>query len=381
VRAGKAALLSLALLGFLSLFGLEVVAPTLPLYVEHFGVPYTTLGAFFSAYSLTWTLLQLYTGHLADRYGRRRFILLGLLVYWLGALGCGLSQSFPQLFAFRLLQGVGLGLFGPAILGLAAGFEAKGTVFAVYRSAQAVGGVVGPILGGYVARWGLSAPFFASAVAAGLAILPALLLAESEARQENETGFLPALRVALGQPDFVRLCLAAFLAEMGYVSLAIVVPLAGQSHGLSLEVIGLVLAVYYVVFTVTQVPLGMLAERVKRQTLVIISALAAGLAFLGLFWATAGWQMGLAMAVLGVSLGAVFVQSTAWAAEMAPAERKSLYMATFDAVIDFSFVVMPLLVGAVAILGVGVPFLLSAGLLCSATGVFVTVQGRMQGRM
>jgi hypothetical protein len=40
------------------------------------------------------------------------------------------------------------------------------------------------------------------------------------------------------------------------------------------------------------------------------------------------------------------------------------------------FVIMPLLVGAVAALGVGVPFLLSAGLLFSATGVFLTMEGQ-----
>jgi hypothetical protein len=42
------------------------------------------------------------------------------------------------------------------------------------------------------------------------------------------------------------------------------------------------------------------------------------------------------------------------------------------------FVIMPLLVGAVAALGVGVPFLLSAGLLFSAAGVFVTVKGKVR---
>jgi hypothetical protein len=55
---------------------------------------------------------------------------------------------------------------------------------------------------------------------------------------------------------------------------------------------------------------------------------------------------------------------------MAPLESKSLYMATFDGVIDFSFVIMPLIVGAVASWRVQLPFLVCALLLLTSAAVF-----------
>jgi hypothetical protein len=72
-------------------------------------------------------------------------------------------------------------------------------------------------------------------------------------------------------------------------------------------------------------------------------------------------------------VGTIFVQATAWAAEMAPVEAKSLYMATFDGIIDLSFVIMPLIVGAVALRGVQLPFLLCGLLLLASAAVFVQI--------
>lgn len=71
------AYLFLALVGFLSTFSLSVVHPVLPLYVESLGVSYEQVGLLFSAYSFTWAALQLYTGYLADKLGRKRVALLG----------------------------------------------------------------------------------------------------------------------------------------------------------------------------------------------------------------------------------------------------------------------------------------------------------------
>jgi MFS family permease len=49
----------------------------------------------------------------------------------------------------------------------------------------------------------------------------------------------------------------------------------------------------------------------------------------------------LALGALGLTLGTIFVQSSVYIAEIAPEGKKSLYMAFFDSIIDFSFVVMP----------------------------------------
>jgi len=367
--------LSLALLAFLTGLSFTVVAPVLPLYVESFGVSYEVLGLFFSAYSVTWGLLQLYTGYLSDRYGRKRLALMGLVTYSLSALGCAEARSFPQLLLFRIVQGVGLGFLGPALLGLVAGFEHRGRAFALYRTAQVMGDMLGPVIGGVVGRFALGRPFLLSAGASGLAAVATFLLREDtpEGEVEEKIGFQAAVRTILSQPRFLLLCLGVFLAEMGYVARGIAVPLAGEAVGLTTGQIGLAMSTYSMAFVLSQLPIGALTERMQHKRLLVGCALTGALGFGGLFVSTTVWQMGLAMGLLGLTLGTIFVQGTAWAAALAPTERRSLYLASFDALIDLSFPITPVLVGIVAGLDVRLPFLFCIPLLLASAWVLSRV--------
>jgi len=374
--------ISLVLLAFVSTFGLSVVSPTLPLYVARFGVSHAAIGGFFSAYSFTWVLLQLYTGHLSDRYGRRRFLLAGLLCYGLSAVGCALAQSFAQLLLFRILQGVGLGFFGPAMLGVAASFEDKSRIFALYRSAQTAGSIVAPLVGGTVGRVGLGYPFLISAAASTLAAVVVLPLSMDQPRVGREARFWRSVQAVVSRRDFLGLCLGTFLAELGYVALNMTVPLAGGERGLSTDAIGLVLAGYSMAFLLSQVPLGLMVKRWDRRSLLVLCGGLAAVAFVGLFAARQVWQMGASTILLGTTLGTIFVQSGAWAAELAPSAQKSFYMAAFDAVIDLSFVIMPALVGVIAGWNVGGPFLACSLLLVASAAVLaITPQRSLDGQV
>ena len=133
---------------------------------------------------------------------------MGLTLYSLSALGCALAGSFPQLLLSRLVQGVGLGFFGPALPGLVAGLRHRERAFALYRTAQVMGGVVGPVVGGVVSRSGLGKPFLLSAGASGLAVVAAFLLREeaAEGKGEERIGFLTAARTIIMEtyPRFLR---------------------------------------------------------------------------------------------------------------------------------------------------------------------------------
>jgi len=265
--------LCLTLIGFLGAFSFTVVHPVLPLYVQSFHVPYEQVGAFFSAYALTWTVLQVYTGYLADRLGRKRIALIGLTIYAAFALLNYTSRNFTQLLLFRILQGVGLGLLGPAVLGL-------------------------------------------------------------------------------------------------YVAFDITIPLAGKARGLSTSQIGVVLASYSLSFTLLQVPIGAYAERTDRRRLLASASFLSALFFFGLYAARGFLPLVFLMALLGITLGAVFIQATARAAEVVAEGTQVTSLAFFDSLIDLSFTVMPLIVGFTARFGETVPFLACTLFLASAGVLF-----------
>lgn len=351
--------LSLAWVGFWGTFSISVVHPVLPLYVESFDVPYEQVGLFFSAYSFTWAALQVYTGYLADRFGRKRVATLGFALYALFALLNYASQNFTQLFLFRTLQGVGLGLLGPSLLGLVAGMEPKEKSFALYRAANGAGSILGPIAGGILGDCSLRHPFLLSSLAAflgggGVLAMQGKRIGQSDAR------FFKAISGLLRSKAFLLICLAGFLAELGFAAFEIAVPLAGEASGLSPSQIGVVLSSYFWSFTLLQVPVAVYAERLGKRKLLTGAAFLSAFFFLGLYGARDFLPMVLLMGLLGVTLGAIFVQSTVLAAEMVGEGIRTMGLAFFDSVIDLSFIVMPLIVGFAARFGESLPFLLCA---------------------
>lgn len=359
------------LLGLLETVALFVVSPILPQYAERYGASYAEIGYFFTAYSLTWVLLQLYTGYLSDRYGKKRFAFVGLLIYGVSALFLGLARSFVQLIIWRVLQGVGLGVFGPAALGLVAQFREKGKGMAFYRTANGAGIIIGPVLGGVVADFDISYPFFISGAASLVAVASLFYLREEKSSVES-MNFVQSLRRMLSERSILLICLAAFLAELCFASLEIVMPLVGSSLGFSSLLIGLILSSYFLAFTAVQVPIGLLSERVGRGKLVALAAFAGAVPFIVLYFSSNPVEMGFSMGLLGVMLGAVFVQSSAIVAELSPRGKESLYMAFFDAVIDFSFPVIPGIVTYLAAFGVKAPFLLLINLMIISGIIFAT---------
>jgi MFS family permease len=351
---------------------LFVVSPVLPQYVERYGSSYIEIGYFFTAYSLTWALLQLYTGYLSDRYGKKRFAFLGLLIYAVFAFLLGFAQTFVQLITFRVLQGIGLGFFGPAALGLAAQFEEKGKSLAFYRTANGIGIIAGPILGGIAGTFSLSYPFFLCGLFSLAAISSLGYLIEEKAPER--TGFSQSMKGMISNRGILLVCLATFLVELCFAALDILIPLVGSSLGFSSFLIGIVLSSYFLTFTLLQVPIGLFSEKVERRKLLVLASLGGAFPFLVLYFSRSVLEMVLAMGLLGVALGAVFVQASAMVAELSPKGKESMYMAFFDAIIDFTFPVTPIIVTFLATVELKMPFLLLTSLMVSASMVFVSVK-------
>ena len=104
-----------------------------------------------NAYLLPLSALLLAGGAAGDRFGRRRVLILGTLLFALASLGCALAPSLAWLIAARFIQGAGAALLMPnslAILGAAFTGEAKGRAIGIWAAAGAATGALGPVLGG-----------------------------------------------------------------------------------------------------------------------------------------------------------------------------------------------------------------------------------------
>jgi len=113
----------------------------------------TTLPWIINAYLLPLSALLLFGGATGDHFGRRRMLILGVIIFALASLGCALSKGTDLLLASRALQGIGAAILMPNSLGLLGSSfhgEARGRAIGTWASAGAIASAVGPPLGGWL---------------------------------------------------------------------------------------------------------------------------------------------------------------------------------------------------------------------------------------
>jgi EmrB/QacA subfamily drug resistance transporter len=104
-----------------------------------------------SAYLLAYAVPLLITGRLGDRFGPKNLYLVGLALFTLASLGCGLSPTLGALIAFRAVQGLGASLMTPQTMAvITRTFPAtqRGAAMGLWGATSGVAMLVGPLVGG-----------------------------------------------------------------------------------------------------------------------------------------------------------------------------------------------------------------------------------------
>jgi EmrB/QacA subfamily drug resistance transporter len=138
---------------FMLLLDVTIVIVALPEIQSGLHATFADVQWVIDAYALTLAALLLTAGSLADRYGRRLLFTIGLAIFTLGSLLCGLAQSPLMLILSRSAQGVGGAiLFATSLALLAQNFHGKerGVAFGAWGAITGVATGLGPILGGAI---------------------------------------------------------------------------------------------------------------------------------------------------------------------------------------------------------------------------------------
>src|SRR6478736_4127461 len=136
---------------FMLLLDITIVNVALPDIQRDLDASLSDLQWVIDAYALTLAALLLTAGSLADRYGRRLLFAIGIVVFTLGSLLCGLSTGATFLALARAGQGVGGAIMfatGLALLSGAFHGRDRGTAFGVFGATTGVAVAIGPVLGG-----------------------------------------------------------------------------------------------------------------------------------------------------------------------------------------------------------------------------------------
>ena len=128
----------------------NVAGPSLK---EKLGASPSALQWVIGGYTLTLGAGLVLGGRLADRYSRRNIFLLGLASFTVTSLLCAIAPNIESLIAFRLIQGFAGALVLPHVIGFIRDVfppEELGKAFAIFGPVFGLGGILGPVVGGFI---------------------------------------------------------------------------------------------------------------------------------------------------------------------------------------------------------------------------------------
>jgi EmrB/QacA subfamily drug resistance transporter len=107
----------------------------------------------YSAYMIAMVVSTPIIGKLSDMYGRKRFMLMGLVLFIGGSILCGIAQNMDQLIVYRAIQGIGGGALMPIVFTIIFDLfpaEKRGKMMGLFGAVFGISSVFGPILGGAI---------------------------------------------------------------------------------------------------------------------------------------------------------------------------------------------------------------------------------------
>ncbi len=200
----------------------------LPQIQERLGATATDSQWIVASYALFLSALILVGGSLGDHFGRRRIFSLGIVIFTLASVWCGLSTSPEMLITARAVQGVGGAMLVPGSLAIiSASFDGdeRGKAIGTWSALSGVTTALGPVLGGFLVEnvsW--RAAFIINVPLAGVVLLiVARYVPESRDPEARKLDIAGAVLATLGLGGLVFGLITS--AEAGFTSIGVILSL------------------------------------------------------------------------------------------------------------------------------------------------------------
>jgi MFS family permease len=326
---------------FIDKIGATLVFPFFALYITgRFGVGMTEAGILLGLLSLAGIVGSVIGGGLTDRLGRRKLILFGLVASAASALTFGAVNEFAWLFPVAVFVGLFQEVSGPAHAAMIADIlpkEQRQEGFGILRVVGNMAWLVGPTVGGFVARTSFFALFVIdAAISCTVAVLFYVFMAETKPapheRHEQEGLFqtFRNYRIVLADKPFVAFLAAAVLMGMVYIqmynSLAVYLR---DNHGIEPQGYGFILSASAITVIAFQFWM-MRAIKMQPQFLMMAFGTLFYLIGFGMFGVVSAYWLFVA-AVIIITVGEMIVMPTSQtlAAGFARTDMRGRYMAVF----------------------------------------------------
>lgn len=378
-------LIVVAAAGTIVIMGLGFIIPLFPIYVTQKGANNLQLGLIISGFTISQFLVQPFFGGLSDRFGRKPFMLGGMVSYGLVAFLYIFADSLVQVFLVRLLHGVAAGMIWPALAAFVidqSPLEKRGEIIGILSAIEMLGFAIGPFLGGVLYGWGgMDLPFWGCSL---LAFSSALMiwsfiqgnnsLAPQNFMNWKERYGFSSLRIA----DVRLLCLIGFAEAFVWGTIITVLPVMAANLGIPPERIGWLFTSYFVVFIFLQRPVGKWSDRQGRKKPILWGMIIYTMAVLLLSLGGSLLYLLLILALAGAGLGIYSPSARVAIADLSAAQVRGANMGIFFTTRMVGFFLGPNGAGLMADkFGQGFPFLMGAAVLGAGIWASLTLSNKL----
>ncbi|MGQ9695460.1 MAG: MFS transporter [Thermodesulfobacteriota bacterium] len=378
-------LIVVAAAGTIVIMGLGFIIPLFPIYVTQKGANNLQLGLIISGFTISQFLVQPFFGGLSDRFGRKPFMLGGMVSYGLVAFLYIFADSLVQVFLVRLLHGVAAGMIWPALAAFVidqSPLEKRGEIIGILSAIEMLGFAIGPFLGGVLYGWGgMDLPFWGCSL---LAFSSALMiwsfiqgnnsLAPQNFMNWKERYGFSSLRIA----DVRLLCLIGFAEAFVWGTIITVLPVMAANLGIPPERIGWLFTSYFVVFIFLQRPVGKWSDRQGRKKPILWGMIIYTMAVLLLSLGGSLLYLLLILALAGAGLGIYSPSARVAIADLSAAQFRGANMGIFFTTRMVGFFLGPNGAGLMADkFGQGFPFLMGAAVLGAGIWASLTLSNKL----
>jgi MFS family permease len=361
---------------FLGFLDTHLLVPIMALYASELGASVGIVGLIIGLYSITNTPANILFGRLVDRVGYKLPLIVGLVGDAVGMFLYSVCRLPVHLALVRVWHGATGGMVGPATMSAITyhgGGTRKGRSMAFYGMSLAAATLVGYGLSGFIAsRMGYKVIFWVGAGLLGIGAIISLLLPRSSGRNwtKPETslggGWQRAMDLLRRKGLIASYC-AIFAQYFTFGGVVTLLPLYVRNQGMEAFHVGMLLAIFAVMFIIMQLPMGALSDRVGRLV-PTAAGLSLGIVVLLLMPVVTEFPLLAAvMVVYGVAYGTIFPSISAMVADQTAPEERGLATGIFHALLTAGVAIGAPVMGWVGgVLGIQLGLMLSAGIMVLA---------------
>jgi len=256
-------------ISLISFFPINILLPSFPALAERFDTPTAEVALSISLFTLVFSISQLVTGPLSDKWGRKEVLLGCITLSILGAIGCALATDYLTFLLFRSVQAMGCGFFvlGHALVEDLFEEQDRARVRLYYLTLSGSFVALSPLIGSWLqTTFDWQGSFYGFAVMALGMLIHALCILPSKSASPHRTpvSIIGTLKAVARNRDFLRYWWIAALVFACYFALISVTPLIFMDTlKLSEYQYALVLMVYGVAYLLGGVAASYLQKRIS----------------------------------------------------------------------------------------------------------------------